>query len=58
MDIFMVDVYEFCVEVFKKILSRTKMIDHSFERKFYGAYYTYLKMLCAGSVARNARTKF
>ena len=27
------------VKVFEKTLSRTKMIDHSFERKFYGAYY-------------------
>ena len=39
--------YKFCVEVFEKTLSRTKMIDHSFERKFYGAYNTLCKKCCA-----------
>ena len=32
-------VYKFCVEVSEKTLSLTKMIDHSFKRKYYGAYY-------------------
>ena len=27
------DIYKICVEVFKKTVSRTEMIDHSFERK-------------------------
>ena len=27
------------MKVFEKTLSRTKMIDHSFKRKLYGAYY-------------------
>ena len=49
----MVDVYKLCVEVFEKTLSRTKMIDHSFERKFYGAYYT----LCKNAVRGFSRTK-
>ena len=39
-------IYKFCVEVFEKTLSRTKMIDHSCERKFYGEYY----MLCKNTV--------
>ena len=26
------DIYNFCVEVFEKTISRTEMIDHSFER--------------------------
>ena len=41
-------VYKFCVEVFGKNLSRTKMINHSFERKFYGAYYTLCKNVVRG----------
>ena len=33
----------FCVEVFEKTISRTEMIDHSFERKFYGPCYRLCK---------------
>ena len=51
-------IYKFCVEVFEKTLSRAKIIDHSFERKFYGRIIRYSKMFCAVSVARNARIKF
>ena len=29
---------QICVEVFEKTIRRTEMIDHSFERKFYGAW--------------------
>ena len=29
---------QICVEVFEQTISRTEMIDHSFERKFYGAW--------------------
>ena len=29
----------YIVEVLEKIMRRTEMIDHSFERKFYGACY-------------------
>ena len=29
----------FCVEVFEKTISRTDVIDHSFERKFNGVYF-------------------
>ena len=32
---------KFCVEVFEKTIRRTDMIDHSFERKLYGACYRY-----------------
>ena len=28
---------QICVEVFEKTIKRTDMIDHSFEKKFYGA---------------------
>ena len=31
--------YKFIVEVLEKIMRRMEMIDHSFERKFYGACY-------------------
>ena len=31
--------YKYIVEVLEKIMRRMKMIDHSFERKFYGACY-------------------
>ena len=49
----MVDVYKH-VETFEKTLSRTKIIDHSFERKFYGVYY----MLCKkNAVSGSSRTK-
>ena len=46
-------IYKFSVEVFEKTLSRTKMIDHSFKRKFYGVYY----MLCKNAVSGFSRTK-
>ena len=36
------------VEVFEKTLSRTKMIDYSFERKFYGTYYRLCKNVLRG----------
>ena len=42
-----------CVEVFEKTLSRTKMIDHSFERKFYGPYYR----LCENVLRGFSRTQ-
>ena len=29
--------YKICVEVFEKTINCTEMIDHSFERKLYGA---------------------
>ena len=32
-----IEIYKICVEVFGKTVSRTEMIDHSFERKFYVA---------------------
>ena len=32
-----IEIYKICVEVFEKTVSRTEMIDHSFERKFYEA---------------------
>ena len=31
--------YKYIVEVLEKIMRLMKMIDHSFERKFYGACY-------------------
>ena len=31
--------YKYIVEVLGKTIRRTEMIDHSFERKLYGAYY-------------------
>ena len=31
-------IYQNCVEVFEKTITRTEMIDHSFERKYYGAW--------------------
>ena len=31
--------YKYIVEVLEKIMRRMEMIDHSFERKFYGACY-------------------
>ena len=40
---FLVNIYmhtsidQICVEVFEKTIRRTEMIDHSFERKSYGA---------------------
>ena len=46
-------VYKFCVEVSEKTLNRTKMIDHSFEGKFYGTYYT----LCKNIVREFSHTK-
>ena len=41
-------IYKFCVDVSEKTSSRTKMIDHSFERKFYGSYYTLCKNVVRG----------
>ena len=35
---------QICVEVFEKTIRRTEMIDHSFERKFYGAWNRLLKI--------------
>ena len=32
-------IYNFCVEVFEKTISRTEMIDHSFESYFNGVCY-------------------
>ena len=34
------DIYidQICVEVFEKTIRRTEMINHPFERKFYGAW--------------------
>ena len=29
---------QICVEVFEKTIRGTEMIDHSFERKFYGVW--------------------
>ena len=57
MDILMVDVYKFCVEVFEKTLGRTKMIDYSFEKKFYGAYYTLCKKCCARVQSHETRAQ-
>ena len=36
-------IYNFCVEVFEKTISRTEMIDHSFENKFNEACYRLFK---------------
>ena len=46
----------FCVEVFEKTISRTEMIDHSFERIFYGTCYRLCKNDMRGfSCALSAR---
>ena len=46
----------YCVEVFEKTISRTEMIDHSFERIFYGACYRLCKNFMRGlSCALRAR---
>ena len=37
--IFAIQYYKVIVEVLEKIMGRVEMIDHSFERKFYGACY-------------------
>ena len=42
-------IHKFCVEAFEETLSRTKIIHDSFERKFYGAYYTLCKNVVAFS---------
>ena len=34
-----IEIDHFCVEVFERTISRREMIDHSFERKFYGAWH-------------------
>ena len=45
-----------CVEVFEKTISRTEMIDHSFERKFFGAWNRLcLKLVRGFNRARRAR---
>ena len=51
------NIYNFCIEVFEKTISRTKMIDHSFERYCNGVCYRLYKILCAGTAARSARLK-
>ena len=51
MYIYNIYIYNFCVEVFEKTISHTEMIDHSFERKFYGACYR----LCKNVVRRFSR---
>ena len=49
---------QICIEVFEKTIRRTEIIDHLFERKFYGALKIgYIKMFREGLVARSARTK-
>ena len=50
-------IYNFCVEVFEKTISHTKMIDHSLERYYNGVCYRLYKILCAGTAARGARLK-
>ena len=45
-------IYNFWVEVFEKTIRCTKMIDHSLERKFYGARYR----LCKNNVHWFSRT--
>ena len=47
----------FCVEVFEKTISRTKMIDHSLERYYNECVIGYIKILCAGTAAGSARLK-
>ena len=41
-------IYNFCVEVFEKTISRTKMIDHSLERYYNGVYYRLYKNIVRG----------
>ena len=48
----------FCVEVFEKTISRTEMIDHSFERWYNGVCYRLYKIFCAGTAVRDARVKY
>ena len=44
----MVDVYKFCVEVFEKTLSRTKMIDTHLKGSFMGRIIRYVKNAVRG----------
>ena len=37
------EIYKICVEVFEKTISRTEMIDHSFEKKFMRRVIGYVK---------------
>ena len=39
---------QICVEVFEKTIRRTEIIDHLFERKFYGAYNRLYKDVLRG----------
>ena len=41
-------IYNFCVEVFEKTISRTKMIDHSLERYYNGVCYRLYKNIVRG----------
>ena len=51
-----IEIYKICVEVFEKTISRTEMIDHSFERKFYEACHRLSKKLVRGfTCAQRAR---
>ena len=52
-----IKIYNFCVEVFEKTISRTKMIDHSLERYYNGVCYRLYKIFCAGTAASSARLK-
>ena len=42
------NIYNFCVEVFEKNISRTEMIDHSFERYYNGVCYRLYKNIVRG----------
>ena len=54
---FLVNIYNFCVYVFEKTISCTKMIDHSFERYYNGVCYRLYKNIVRGTAARGARLK-
>ena len=41
-----------CVEVFEKTIRRTEIIDHLFERKFYGAWNRIYKNVRARKVIK------
>ena len=49
-------IYNFCVEVFEKTISRTKMITHS-KGAIMECVVGYLKIFCAGTAGRNVRLK-
>ena len=50
------EIYKICVEVFEKSISRTEMINHYFERKFYEACHRLCKKLVHGfTCAQRAR---